>query len=61
MKKWNAAEIVELNINETAQNILGNEYDNGYIGDGHLGLLQWSNSNDNNDDSNKNDETGKLS
>ena len=45
MKKWNAAEIVELNITETAHNILGNEYDNGYIGDGHVGLLQWKEEN----------------
>jgi len=42
MKTWNAAEIVELNIEQTAHNIFGNEYDNGYVGDGHLGLLQWS-------------------
>lgn len=53
MKNWNAAEIVELNINETAQNIFGNEYDNGYVGDGHLGLLQWSNNNNNNGDNNE--------
>lgn len=50
MKNWNAAEIVELNINETAHNVFGNEYDNGYIGDGHLGILQWSNNNDEGDD-----------
>ena len=49
MKNWNAAEIVELNINETAQNIFGNEYDNGYVGDGHLGLLQWKKDDDEGD------------
>lgn len=43
MKNWNAAEIVELNINETAQNVFGTEYDNGYVGDGHIGLLHFEN------------------
>ena len=43
MKNWNAAEIVELNINETAQNIFGTQYDGGYIGDGHVGILEFPN------------------
>lgn len=51
MKKWNAAEIVELNINETAQNIFGTEYDGGYIGDGHVGVLQFPSKEE--DDSNE--------
>jgi len=34
MKKWNAAEIEELNIEQTAHNWLGNTEDGGYIGDG---------------------------
>lgn len=41
MKKWNAAEIVELNINETAQNFFGTQYDGGYIGDGEIGVLKF--------------------
>jgi len=59
MKNWNAAEIVELNINETAHNIFGTEYDNGYVGDGHLGVLQWSQNNDGDGDGD--DEEDKLS
>ena len=59
MKNWNAAEIVELNINETAQKIFGNEYDNGYVGDGHLGLLKWSDNNNGGDDDD--DDEDKLS
>ena len=59
MKNWNAAEIVELNINETAHNVFGNEYDNGYVGDGHLGLLKWSENN--NGDGDNNDTEDKLS
>lgn len=38
MKIWNEAEIVELNINETAQGREGGHYDGGYLGDGHFGL-----------------------
>lgn len=57
MKNWNAAEIVELNINETAHNFFGNEYDNGYVGDGHVGILQWGNEGGNKGD----DEEEKLS
>lgn len=34
MKKWNAAEIEELNIEQTAHNWLGKYSDGGYIGDG---------------------------
>lgn len=39
MKKWNAAEMVELNIEQTAQQLWGEAYDGGYIGDGHIGIL----------------------
>ena len=42
MKKWNAPEVTELNINETAQNWCGNSWDGGYIGDGHIGVLEWA-------------------
>ena len=42
MKKWNAPSVEELNINETAHNLLGNSWDGGYIGDGVLsGHLGW--------------------
>lgn len=45
MKKWNAPSVEELNINETAHNLLGNSWDGGYIGDGVLsGHLGWGNS-----------------
>ena len=46
MKKWNAPEVTELNINETAHNVFGTQYDQGYIGDGHLGLLEFPSNND---------------
>lgn len=42
MKKWNKAEFVELNINETAHNWIGIYRDGGYIGDGEVsGHLSW--------------------
>lgn len=41
MKAWEKAELKELSINETEQNIFGNSYDGGYIGDGHIGILEW--------------------
>ena len=42
MKKWNAPSVEELNINETAHNWLGNSWDGGYIGDGHIsGHLEY--------------------
>lgn len=42
MKKWNEAEFVELNINETAHNWIGLYSDGGYIGDGEVsGHLSW--------------------
>lgn len=59
MKNWNAAEIVELNITETAQNLFGTQYDNGYIGDGHLGILEFPSNNKGEGDGD--DTTGKLS
>lgn len=34
MKKWNAAEIEELNIEQTAHNFFGRYSDGGYVGDG---------------------------
>lgn len=40
MKKWNAAEIVELNIHETAMEKGGVHHDGGTFGDGHLGILE---------------------
>lgn len=52
MKKWNTPEVTELNINETAHNIFGNSYDDGYIGDGHIGLLEWEKNNCGNGDGN---------
>lgn len=39
MKVWNNPVVEELNINETAQHILGFCLDGGYVGDGHAGLL----------------------
>ncbi len=41
MKKWNSPSINCIDISETEQHILGNSYDGGYIGDGHLGVLEW--------------------
>ena len=42
MKKWNAAEIEELNIEQTAHNWTGIYHDGGYIGDGVIsGHLSW--------------------
>lgn len=42
MKKWNAAEIEELNIEQTAHNWTGIYSDGGYIGDGVIsGHLSW--------------------
>ncbi len=54
MKKWNVAEIVELNIDQTAQELWGESYDGGYIGDGHIGILGPK-------EEKTDDETGKLS
>lgn len=46
MKKFVEAEVVELNVNETAHNWLGIYRDGGYIGDGEIsGHLQWSDPN----------------
>jgi len=56
MKNWNAAEIVELNINETAQNVFGTQYDGGYVGDGHVGILEFPSNNNNNNNNNNNEE-----
>ena len=56
MKKWNEAEIVELNITETAQNFFGTEYDGGYIGDGHIGILQFPSKDDGNNNNNNDEE-----
>lgn len=43
MKKWNAPEITELNISETAHNWFGIYRDGGYIGDGEIsGHLSWT-------------------
>ncbi|MDD5900421.1 MAG: hypothetical protein PUC73_05935 [Lachnospiraceae bacterium] len=45
MKKWNAAEIEELNIEQTAHNWTGIYHDGGYIGDGVIsGHLSWDKS-----------------
>ena len=52
MKNWKAAEIVELNINKTEQNIFGTQYDGGYIGDGHVGILEFPSKDDNGDNNN---------
>ena len=41
MKKWNAPSISCVEISETEHNIFGIYYDNGYVGDGHVGLLTW--------------------
>jgi hypothetical protein len=41
MKTWVEAGLSELNIEETAQHILGTNYDGGYVGDGHIGLLEF--------------------
>jgi hypothetical protein len=41
MKKWNAPSISCVEISETEHNVFGIYYDNGYVGDGHLGLLTW--------------------
>ena len=42
MKKWNAPEVNELNINETAHNWTGIYKDGGYVGDGVVsGHLSW--------------------
>lgn len=54
MKKWNKAELVELNINETAHNWTGIYKDGGYIGDGEIsGHLSWSKPEDNNNNNNE--------
>jgi hypothetical protein len=42
MKTWVEAGLTELNIEETAQCLSGNTLDGGYIGDGHIGVLEWS-------------------
>ena len=39
MKTWSNPELINLDITETAQHILGGCWDGGYIGDGHAGLL----------------------
>ena len=55
MKKWNAPSVEELNINETAHNLLGNSWDGGYIGDGVLsGHLGWGKPNGEPDGDSKN-------
>ena len=40
-KTWNNPAIGVLDVTETAQNIFGTKYDGGYIGDGHIGLLEF--------------------
>lgn len=55
MKKWNAAELVELNIEETAHDWFGNSRDGGRVGDGIIsGHLEWKDNNGNGD----NEESG---
>lgn len=42
MKKWEAAEMTALSINETEHNWIGLDRDGGYIGDGIVsGHLKW--------------------
>lgn len=57
MKKWNAPEVTELNINETAHNWTGIYKDGGYIGDGEVsGHLSWEK-----DEADSNDNTNAVS
>lgn len=59
MKKWNAAEIEELNIEETAYGIFGWYKDGGRVGDGiltgHLTFDKNEAENNNNGGNNNND------
>ena len=42
MKKWENPSVEELNINETAHDWFGNDFDGGYVGDGQIsGHLTW--------------------
>ncbi len=52
MKTWENAEMVELNISETAHQWVGDSWDGGYIGDGQIsGHSKWSDDDKNNSNS----------
>ena len=52
MKTWENAEMVELNISETAHQWVGDSWDGGYIGDGQIsGHAKWSDDDKNNSNS----------
>ena len=58
MKAWQNAEMMELNICETAHQWVGNSWDGGYIGDGQIsGHAEWKDDSSNN----SNSSTDKIS
>ena len=60
MKAWQNAEMMELNISETAHQWFGNTGDGGYIGDGMIsGHSKYEYGDDSN--SNNNSSTDKIS